>query len=313
MAKLDDHLDIIDLFGSPVVSTESTKPPEFFSRQVRDARRFYLDLAPRRDISLAVVCGGYESCTPDYAIRRSTFPYYSIEFVARGKGSLQLGDQIFSLLPGVVFSYGPGVAQEITTDPSDPLGKYFVDFTGLRAPDLLKQHGLPPASFARVYAPGETQDIFDDLIRDGLKGSGHTAALCAALLEYLIVKLADSLMPWQAEQTPAFATYQRCRQHIAEHFDRLKSLAQVARECHVDRAYLCRLFRRYDQQTPYRFLTRLKMNLAAKLLHEPNAMVKQVAAELGFQDPFHFSRTFKGVFGVSPQAFRRLRSAQSLE
>lgn len=289
------------------MSTTSTKPPEFFSPQVREARRFYLDLAPQGDITLAVVCGGYESCAPDYAIRRSTFPYYSIEFVARGKGSLVLGGETFSLAPGAVFSYGPDVAQDITTDPSDPLGKYFVDFTGLRAPDLLRQYGLPPASFARVHAPGEIQDVFDGLIRDGLKGTGFAGALCTALLEYLVVKLADSLMPWEPMQTPAFATYQRCREHIAEHFDRLQSLDQIARECHVDRAYLCRLFRRYDHQTPYRFLTRLKMNLAATLLHEPDAMVKQVAAELGFADPFHFSRTFKSAFGVSPQAFQQLR------
>lgn len=280
---------------------------------MREARRFYLDLAPPSDITLAVVCGGYESCASDYAIRRPTFPYYSIEFVGRGRGSLHLGGQTYSLLPGAVFSYGPDVAQEIATDANDPLGKYFVDFTGSKALDLLKQYGLPPASFARVHAPGEIQRILDDLIRDGLKGTGHAAALCAALLEYLIVKLADSLMPLEAEQTPAFATYQRCRRHIAEHFDRLKSLEQVGRECHVDRAYLCRLFRRYDDETPYRFLTRLKMNLAAQLLHEPDAMVKQVAAELGFEDPFHFSRTFKSIFGVSPQAFRRLGRAQSSE
>jgi len=313
IAKLDEYLDIIDLPDCAVVSNESTKPPEFFSLQVREARRFYLDLAPPSDTSLAVVCGGYESCEPDYAIRRSTFPYYSIEFVARGKGSLRLGGQTYSLLPGALFSYGPDIAQEIATDASDRLGKYFVDFTGSRALDLLKQYGLPPASFARVHAPGEIQRILDDLIRDGSKGTGHAAALCAALLEYLMVKLADSLMPWEAEQTPAFATYQRCRQHIAGQFDRLKSLEQVARECHVDRAYLCRLFRRYDHETPYRFLTRLKMNLAAELLHEPDAMVKRVAAELGFDDPFHFSRTFKSIFGVSPQAFRRLGRTQSSE
>jgi len=312
MAKLDECLDIIDLLGDSTVNAKSPKPPEFFSAQVREARRFYLDLAPSRDTTLAVVCGGYESCAPDYAIRRSTFPYYSIEFVAHGKGSLQLGDQAYSLSPGTVFSYGPNIAQNIATDPSDPLGKYFVDFAGRKALDLLKRYGLPPASFARVHAPGEIQGILDALIRDGQKGSGHAAALCAALLEYLVIKLADSLMPWEAEQTQAFATYQRCRRHIAECFDRLKSLEQIARECHVDRAYLCRLFRRYDHETPYRFLTRLKMNLAAELLHKPDAMVKQVSAELGFEDPFHFSRTFKSIFRVSPQAFQRLRREQSL-
>lgn len=286
---------------------EPRKPPEFFSLQTREARTFYLDLAPPSDTPLAVVCGGYESCAPDYAIHRSSFPYYSIEFVAQGKGSLILDGETFSLFPGAVFTYGPGVAQDITTDSTDLLEKYFVDFAGSRALELLRQHELGPATFARVYATDQIQGILEDLIRDGLKGTAFSGALCSALLEYLLVTVADSLMPWEARQTPAFATYQRCRQHMAAHFGRLKSLEQVARECHVDRAYLCRLFRRYDRQTPYRFLMRLKMNLAAERLQNPGALVKQVAAESGFDDPFHFSRTFKSVFGVSPQAFRRLR------
>ena len=114
-------------------------------------------------------------------------------------------------------------------------------------------------------------------------------------------------MPWEARQTPAFSTYQRCRQHIATHFESLQSLEEIAAQCHVDRAYLCRLFRRYDNQTPYRFLLRLKMNLAAEKLLNPGVLVKQVAAELGFEDPFHFSRAFKNVIGLSPEAFRRVR------
>ena len=108
-------------------------------------------------------------------------------------------------------------------------------------------------------------------------------------------------------ETLAFATYQQCRQHIEEHFQRLKTLQQIAQECHVDTAYLCRLFRRFDQQTPYQFLTRLKMNAAAGQLQQPGALVKKVASATGFANPFHFSRAFKSVFGRSPDAFRRLR------
>ena len=114
-------------------SPRSKTPPTFFSPQVLEARRFYLDLAPPASKPLAVVCGGCECCAPDYAIHRSTFPYYSIELVVRGRGALRLGGQESSLCPGAVFSYGPGVAQDITTETADPLVKYFVDFTG-RAP-----------------------------------------------------------------------------------------------------------------------------------------------------------------------------------
>jgi AraC-like DNA-binding protein len=55
--------------------------------------------------------------------------------------------------------------------------------------------------------------------------------------------------------------------------------------------------------TPYRFLMRLKMSHAASLLLNPDALVKEVAYELDFSDPFHFSRSFKSVYGVSPERF----------
>ena len=254
-----------------------------------------------------MVCGGYECCTSDYAIHRTDFPYCSIELVARGKGALVLAGQSVALLPGTVFAYGPGVSQDITSDPEDPLVKYFVDFTGRRARQLLDDYCLAPGTSGRVFAPGEVQDVFDKLIENGLKGTRFSGPLCAAIVEYLILKIAESLVTWEASQTPAFATYQRCRQYIQAHFRRLRALEQIARQCHVDPAYLCRLFRRYDHQTPYQYLMRLKMNLAAQRLQSPGTLVKQVSAELGFDDPFHFSRAFKSVFGLSPEVFRRLR------
>jgi len=85
-------------------------------------------------------------------------------------------------------------------------------------------------------------------------------------------------------------------------------LQEIAQECGVSEAYLCRLFQRYDRQTPYQFLTRLKMNRAAKLLEDPGRLVKQIAAELSFRDAFHFSRAFKKAFGSAPSAWRRSRS-----
>jgi AraC-like DNA-binding protein len=285
----------------------TSQKPEFFSAQVREARWFYLDLAPPSDAPLAVVCGGCEVCQADYAIHRSTFAYKAIEFVAQGRGRLTLAGQTTDLLPGAVFSYAPAVPHDISTSAEQPLVKYFVNFTGQRAFDLLKQHGLSPGSRGQVFAPGEVQEVFDRLIENGLKATRYSAQLCATLLEYLIVKIAESLMPGESIQTPAFATYQRCRQHIQTHHGCLKSLGQIAKECHVDPAYLCRLFARYDHQSPYQFLMRLKMNVAAERLQNPATLVKQVAAELGFADAFHFSRAFKKVLGISPEGFRRLR------
>ena len=93
----------------------------------------------------------------------------------------------------------------------------------------------------------------------------------------------------------------RARLGVAQFFDGL-----LAAACRLDAAYLCRLFRRFDHQSPYQFLMRLRMARAAELLQDANRLVKQVAHELRFSDPYHFSRAFKRVYGVPPEQIARL-------
>ncbi|MFH1717392.1 MAG: AraC family ligand binding domain-containing protein [Planctomycetota bacterium] len=102
------------------MATRKRTVPDFFSNQVSEASRFYLDTSLRTRQTLTVVCGGCEHCQPDYHINRSDFPFYCIEFVARGRGALTLRDTECALSTGNVFSYGPGIAHVITTDADDP-------------------------------------------------------------------------------------------------------------------------------------------------------------------------------------------------
>jgi AraC-like DNA-binding protein/quercetin dioxygenase-like cupin family protein len=281
--------------------------PEFFSDDVAEARRFYLDLNPPKNQPLVVVCGGLEHCTPDYAIHRDTFPFYSIEYVARGSGEVKLKGRAYSLQPGCLFSYGPGTPHHIIGNSADPLVKYFVDFAGTQATNLLRPCGLSPGRASEVFPANALQPLFDELIQAGLQVRRESAVLCAKLLECLALRIAGAREPLEGAETHAFATYQQCRRHIEQHSLRLRTLEQIAGECHVNNAYLCRLFRRYDNQSPYQYLLRLKMNYSAERLQQPGALVKQVAEESGFADPFHFSRVFTSVFGLSPTAFRGLR------
>jgi AraC-like DNA-binding protein len=281
--------------------------PDFFSPQVSEARRFYLDLNPPRSRRLTVICGGVERSAPGYAIHRTTFPFYSIEYVARGRGTVRLQGRDHTLQPGRLFSYGPGIRHDIAAAPADPLVKYFVDFSGTAARQLLRRCKLAPGTLSEVFPPDGIQALFDELIQSGLRGTRHAGELCARLLECLALKISDSGAPLEGAETLSFTTYRECREHIQKNFTRLKTLQQTAQECRVDGAYLCRLFKRYDHQSPYRYLLRLKMNLAAERLQQPGALAKQVAEQVGFSDPLSFSRAFKGVFGLSPQALRKLR------
>jgi AraC-like DNA-binding protein len=84
----------------------------------------------------------------------------------------------------------------------------------------------------------------------------------------------------------------------------------VAAACQLDGPYLCRLFARFHDESPYQFLTRLRMRHAASLLLEGGLSVKDAARATGFADPFHFSRVFKSVHRVPPSRFREAMHAK---
>ena len=47
------------------------------------------------------------------------------------------------------------------------------------------------------------------------------------------------------------------------------------------------------------------MEKARLLLRETDLKVREIAARLGYDDPFYFSNVFKKCVGVSPEQYRR--------
>ena len=284
----------------------TSAPPAFVSQQVTAARRFYQNLRPKPGQPLTVVCGGWEECAPDYTIDRKTFQFLSVELVATGRGDLVLSGQRHPLEPGTVFTYGPGISQRISPTPGSRLGKYFVNFAGARGRTLLRECKLSPGTCSQLSTSAEARHAFETLLR---LGTGHhrlAARMCALQLELLLLALVRSTQPGSPSERRSLATFERCRQHIDAHFLSLATLEQAAAACHVDAAYLCRLFQRFQSDTPFRYLQRLQMQWAAERLHASGRLVREVADELRI-DAFQFSRTFKRIHGVSPTAFLSAR------
>lgn len=69
----------------------------------------------------------------------------------RGHGAVKLRNRSHTLRPGSIFSYGPGVRQDIIADPADPLAKCFVGFVGKKSKEILRLCHLPMGTAAQVY------------------------------------------------------------------------------------------------------------------------------------------------------------------
>jgi len=65
-----------------------------------------------------------------------------------------------------------------------------------------------------------------------------------------------------------------------------------------------RTFKECFQCSPIKYLNKLRLEHAKKLLWEQQLEIKEIAYKCGFTDPNYFTRKFTQSFGVSPKRFK---------
>lgn len=265
---------------------------------------FFLELTERHGGPLGVAFGGREHCAPDYAVRRRTYPFSTLEYVAEGSGEIDLGGKSrLALEPGMFFAYGPGLGVGLRAT-GQALTKYFVTLTGTGAMQALNAPVDLCTQPLHLPAHAEYREIFDVMIREGGDAGPKTTELCLNVFQRLMLKLEDAGLRGSSTFDPAREDFLRCKALLDENLARLHSLDEWLRQARITRSRLFRLFNRYQGTTPYQYLVRRKMNFAAQTLISSDVLVKEVAASLGYDDPLHFSRVFKQVHGVAPAHLR---------
>lgn len=107
------------------------------------------------------------------------------------------------------------------------------------------------------------------------------------------------------ESLPHPLPVQRAIEFISLHYrDPNIRLPDVSRAAGLSPDHFGRLFRQHTGETPMHYLKRTRINQARYLLERTDLLVEEIAFDIGFSDPFHFSRIFHALNGKSPRAWR---------
>ena len=116
--------------------------------------------------------------------------------------------------------------------------------------------------------------------------------------------LADMEIDRKIERTIAY---------MKEHLDQPLQAAALASRANVSLSHYFALFKRLTGSTPIDFFIHLRIERAREMLEATSLTVKEVAAALGYDDPFYFSRVFKSINGLAPTDYRHARRDATLK
>lgn len=84
------------------------------------------------------------------------------------------------------------------------------------------------------------------------------------------------------------------------------NLDELAAQFKLSRFHFAKTYRALTGHAPIQDFILLKMAQACRLLDQGDAEVRQVAEQLGYDDPYYFSRLFRKVVGMAPSHYRAL-------
>ncbi|MNC09437.1 HTH-type transcriptional activator Btr [compost metagenome] len=87
--------------------------------------------------------------------------------------------------------------------------------------------------------------------------------------------------------------------HLHENITREDLAAQAG----LNPEHYSRMFRKCKGTSPVEYITQLRMERAKKLLRGTTMSIGEIARQIGFEDPYYFSRRFKQMVGITPSDY----------
>lgn len=145
--------------------------------------------------------------------------------------------------------------------------------------------------------------------RDAPQGTATTLAAHHQFMVILLAYLDDALTGWRTHSGPQHDQDQLSLQimltasRLAADPVGAGALTEALATVPYNADYFRRAFRDRIGMTPQKYRELKRMEFAVNRLGV-GLSVKEVAAELGYSDPYFFSRTFKNYIGASPSHYR---------
>ncbi len=182
------------------------------------------------------------------------------------------------------------IADDVSAQPIGELN--YVPGAGVRDSSM---SNLGQAMMAALDYPDQASRVFVDHVT--LAVAAHVAHTYGGMRTVARL-LRGGLAPWQER---------RAKEILNANLGGEISLKDIARECGLSISHFSRAFRQSTGMAPPRWLVQRRIEAAKTFLADTRKSLSDVALHCGFADQSHFTRTFSGVVGSSPNAWRRLR------
>lgn len=232
--------------------------------------------------------------------RRINPDFLNITYIHSGDTFVRINDESFLAEPGDLILLPPGCDYEFGSNKTAVRSGIVVQGKIL-ASVLQNLHGK--YIFSGTDMSG-MESIINRFFSEQSVDEHDLAVWCFDLLLCLKNNNAQLLVP-----EVVYKVIQKMQKNLSEPL----KLEQLAADSGVSPRTLSRLFIKYFQIPPHKYLVKLRMQRACQMLSLEGFVIKEIAASVGYSNALNFSTEFKRITGYSPSRFRLQGNADILQ
>jgi len=251
--------------------------------------------------------GYYPKAKGHYMKRSTGVSQHIIIYCVEGSGWVEINRKRVEVLPSQFITIPMNTPHIYSANEQDPWTIYWIHFKGELAAyivDLILQQ----AKNYKPYLPYNEhriklfEDIYSNLERgytaDNLR---YVNMIFYHFLSSLLYEDKFNYVQHPDEKDVIAATLDLMQQKIHTRV----TLNEFASFANLSVSYFSTIFRERTGYAPVEYFNHLKMQKACQYLLLPDITIKEIASNLGMDDPYYFSRMFSKLMGVSPKEYRK--------
>lgn len=260
-------------------------------------------------IGLHIKCLGWYPKAHLHGIRRSHGLDESILiFCTKGKGWAEIDGRRFAVTAGEVLFIPANKPHTYGANDDDPWSIHWAHFAGTAVASYASL--LPVHDYVLSIPSADAKEIarmFRESYRLASTGlTERTLLLVSHILRYVLGLLFFQTGRSLGGGSRAIAhDLTKSIEFMCSNLTRSLNLQELSRHAGLSPTRYSALFREQTGSSPVEHHIRLRMQAACHYLDTTALSVKEVAAELGYPDPYYFSRIFQKILGCPPLAYRR--------
>lgn len=253
-------------------------------------------------------------CRAEWSIEPEVMTQHCVFYIQKGSGWVEIDGRRMDARLGDLFILRLTQRVAAGHDPRRPVTVLSIGFSlrGASNHDALRPFRLPDRMRLTKSSMRRLEFLYDGVIGAFRETAYHGSLASRGALMTLVaevLRMAEALPASRRIDGPApnpgpASRVADIQAFIDANLAKAHGLDSLARRASLSPSHFASVFRRETGQPPMVYVRARRIARAKSMLAGSDETVARIAQAVGFEDPYHFSRVFSRIEGVSPRAYR---------